>query len=50
MSTILENMEVYDEATSESLDSFMEGSFNLIDSLLSLSSDVFGNIATGHET
>ncbi|MGZ6210679.1 MAG: hypothetical protein ACXWL9_11085 [Syntrophales bacterium] len=47
---ILENMEVYDEATSESLDSFMEGSINLIGSLLSLSTDVFCNIATGRET
>jgi hypothetical protein len=43
-------MEVNDEATSESLDSFMEGIFDLIDSLLSLSTDVFCNIARGRET
>jgi len=48
--TILEDTEVYYETTSESLDYCMEGSFNLIDSLLSVSPDVFCKSASGRET
>jgi hypothetical protein len=50
LSTILENTEVYDEATSEYLDFCVEGSFDLIDSLLFVSRDVFCHVASGRET
>jgi hypothetical protein len=48
--TILNNKEVYDEATSEYLDSRVEGGSDLIDVLLFVSRDVFCHVTSGRET